>query len=92
MVERSSPLGLMCCEDLPLGVVADNFDVEEATQIKFLRPVERHDGWRLGICCLQGSRDGVKWSGVGMGMESHGSSALCLSAHTLPSNHARTCM
>lgn len=67
-IAQGLSLGLMCCEDLPLGVVADNFDVEEATQIKFLRPVERHDGWRLGICCVQGSRDGVVWGGNGNGI------------------------
>jgi hypothetical protein len=32
----------MLCEDLPLGVIPDDFDVDEASQVKLLRPKHRH--------------------------------------------------
>jgi len=36
------PLWLILCEDLSLGVIAQDLDVDEASQVKLLRPKHRH--------------------------------------------------
>lgn len=38
------PLGLVLGKDLPLGVVADDLDVDEGTNVQLLRPEHRHLG------------------------------------------------
>lgn len=40
--EDDSPLRLILLKHFPLGVVAHDFDVDEAAQIKLLRPELRH--------------------------------------------------
>lgn len=41
-----APLGLVRGKDLPLGVVANDLDVEEAPNVELLRPEHRHlGGW-----------------------------------------------
>jgi len=44
------PLGLGGFKSLPLRVVADDVDIDEATEVELLRPEHRHpDGW-LCVC------------------------------------------
>lgn len=43
-VAESLSFWLMLGEDFPLGVVANDFDVDEAAQIELLRPEHGHDG------------------------------------------------
>lgn len=38
------PFWLVFGKDLPLGMVADHFDIDEAAQIELLRSEHRHDG------------------------------------------------
>lgn len=38
------PFWLVFSEYLPLGMVADHFDIDEAAQVEFLRSEHRHDG------------------------------------------------
>mgnify|MGYP001246307221 FL=1 len=40
----SAPFWLVLGEYLPLGVVADDFDVDEAAQVELLRAEHGHDG------------------------------------------------
>lgn len=43
MIESCLPFGLIVLEDLPLGVIADVLDVDEAAQVELLRSKLRHD-------------------------------------------------
>lgn len=45
---RSVPFWLVLGEYFSLGVVADDFDVDEAAQIELLRAEHRHDGCGCG--------------------------------------------
>ena len=39
---KGIPLGFMFSKDLPLGVIADDLDVDEASKVKLLRSKHRH--------------------------------------------------
>ncbi len=48
--EECIPLWLMLCKDLSLGVIADDFDVDEAAQVQLLGPEHRH--LEYGSCAI----------------------------------------
>lgn len=44
------PLSLMLGEDLPLGVVADDLDVDEASEVELIGPEHGHICWSSVVC------------------------------------------
>lgn len=43
-VSQSLSLGLVFCENLSLGVVSNDLDVDKASKVELLRPEHRHVG------------------------------------------------